>query len=279
MKLGMIAVLAAAAFTANDDTTRIISAAVRFTARAVGFGTTGTAVIAARRSHTAKSFADSDCASHAAPQPARHVRAHHVTFIRPDRTANDSILDALRAGGLVIVFRHSTTDHSQPDAREISRTDRATQRNLTPAGVEQAKRIGESIRALRVPVDEVHASPLFRTMDTAINAFGRAEPSDALWRTGTAAERVRLLSEPPRAGTNRVLVTHNVVLIAAFQGMRPGDVSEGDAIVVRPLGGGKYEVLRRITADEWGRLAASSESESDGVGAAHRVPASAFVRA
>ena len=276
MKLGMIAVLAAAAFATNDDTPRLVGTALRFAARSAGIGTTSLPAMAGRRSPTQVTSARSDCAYRYGRRPTTHVTAQHVAYIRRDHAAGDSILDALRAGGLVIVFRHSTTDHSQPDAREISRTDRATQRNLTPAGVEQAKRIGESIRALGVPVDEVHASPLFRTMDTAMNAFGHVEPSEALWRTGTAAERARLLSEPPRAGTNRVLVTHNFVLIATFQGMRPGDMSEGDAIVVRPLGDGKYEVVRRITVDDWARLA--SGSESDGIVRTHRVRSNDVLR-
>src|SRR5687767_1576366 len=193
MKLGMIAVLAAATFATNDDTTRVAGATLRFVARAAGFGAQRAPVVAVDRPRSHTTVSRSDCASRDEPRHVMNVTAHHVAYIRPDRTANDSIVDALRAGGLVIVFRHSLTDHSQPDAREISRTDRATQRNLTPAGVEQAKRIGESIRMLGVPVDDIYASPLFRTMDTAINAFGRADPSEALWRTGTPAERARLL--------------------------------------------------------------------------------------
>lgn len=168
--------------------------------------------------------------------------------------ANDSLLRALREGGLVIVLRHAITDRSRPDATPLSRTDRATQRNLSDAGIEQAKQLGQAVRALRVSVDTVYASPLFRTMDTALQAFGRAEPSEVLWRDGTAEARLRLLSDPPAAGTNRVLVTHNFVLVAMFSGLRPSDVREGDMVIVRPLGGGRFDVLGRFAFEEWRRV-------------------------
>lgn len=177
--------------------------------------------------------------------------------------ANDSLLRLLREGGLVMVLRHSITDHSRPDAKTISRTDRATQRNLSEAGIEQARRLGDAIRALQVPVDTVYSSPLFRTMDTARNAFGRAEPSEALWREGTAADRKRLVSEPPRAGRNRVLVTHNFVLISTFPDLGHDAVREGDAIIVRPLGAGRFDMLGRFPFDAWRRLADTEGAKPD----------------
>jgi phosphohistidine phosphatase SixA len=257
MRVGMIAVLAAAALATTDDTSKVVGSVLRFAARAAGIGAPIPAP-SLHHPHVRVALTPSKCGGRiqTRDQPAvPHPTVHRVTHVSRRLSVNDSIIDALRSGGLVIVFRHSITDHSQPDSRQISLTDRATQRNLTPAGVEQAKRVGEMIRLLRVPVDEVFASPLFRTMDTATNAFGQAEPSGALWRTGTAADRLRLLADPPRAGTNRVLVTHNFVLVAVFPGMRPGDLREGDAMVVRPLGNGKFDVVGQVRADDWARLA------------------------
>src|SRR5688572_11776426 len=98
MKLGMIAVLAAAAFATNDDTARIAGAALRFAARSVGIGSTSSPAVVARRSRAAPTSARSDCTSHDALQPATHARARHVAYIPPGPSANDSILDALRAG-------------------------------------------------------------------------------------------------------------------------------------------------------------------------------------
>ena len=262
MRVGMIVVLAAATLATTDDTSRVVGSALRFAARLAGIDASSSPQ---RHRHDPVALVSAPCdghepTTHHAAAPA-HTTVHPVAHVRRRAAINDSLLGALRAGGLVIVFRHSLTDHSQPDARQMSLTDRATQRNLTPAGVEQAKHIGELIRLLRVPVDEVYASPLFRTMDTATNAFGRAAPSDALWRNGTVVDRTRLLTEPPPAGTNRVLVTHNFVLVAMFPGMRPGDLREGDAMVVRPLGDGKYDVVGQIRADDWSRLGNVSGTE------------------
>jgi phosphohistidine phosphatase SixA len=57
--------------------------------------------------------------------------------------------------------------------------DCATQRNLTDRGRDHARAIGAAIRALGVPIGSVPASPLCRTMETAILAFGSAERSPA----------------------------------------------------------------------------------------------------
>src|SRR5688500_1644013 len=57
------------------------------------------------------------------------------------------LLGALRAGGLILYFRHADTDHSQKDARMGSVEDCASQRNLTDRGRDHARAIGEDPRA------------------------------------------------------------------------------------------------------------------------------------
>ena len=65
------------------------------------------------------------------------------------------------------------------------------------------------------------SSPFCRTLDTARLAFGRAEKSDALYfaigaSTADKAKAVaalrRMLSEPPPAGENRIIVSHTANL-------------------------------------------------------------------
>ena len=93
--------------------------------------------------------------------------------------AGAQLLAALRAGGYVIYFRHADTDHSRQDQRPVSFDDCATQRQLSDKGRANSRAIGEAIRALDVPIGSVLASPLCRTVETAMLAFGSAEKSMA----------------------------------------------------------------------------------------------------
>ena len=88
-----------------------------------------------------------------------------------------ALVAALRAGGHVAVMRHAITDRSQLDTGDL--LNRAGQRNLSDAGRAQARRLGAAFAALRIPLGEVLASPVFRARDTAEIAFGaraRIEP-------------------------------------------------------------------------------------------------------
>ena len=126
-----------------------------------------------------------------------------------------ALVRALRAGGFTLYFRHTATDFSQSDRLAAGLGDCATQRNLSEAGRAQARAIGEAIRALRLPVGEVIASPFCRTMETGRLLFGRAEPSTVVrGYEGTNAANAdyarleALLSSPPATGTLRMIASH-----------------------------------------------------------------------
>lgn len=82
-------------------------------------------------------------------------------------------IKALQNGGHVIYFRHATTDPTQKDSDRSNLEDCSTQRNLSAQGRDQAKRIGRTIRALKIPVGEVISSPYCRCKDTAKLAFDK----------------------------------------------------------------------------------------------------------
>jgi phosphohistidine phosphatase SixA len=173
----------------------------------------------------------------------------------------DALVEDLRRGGHVIFLRHGLTDHSERDVLGAPMHDCARQRNLTEAGREQARQIGEAIRALGIPVGEVVSSEYCRCLETARLAFGRADPDPDLTGLpgpGREAEHERqvaalrvLLSAPPAPGTNRVVVGHGKSMAAAA-GLEP---DEGEAVVVAPLPGGGFEQAGRIPASVWPRLA------------------------
>ena len=171
------------------------------------------------------------------------------------------LLATLRAGGLILYFRHADTDHSQNDQRMTSIADCTTQRNLSERGRERARAVGEAIRAVGIPIGAVLASPLCRTVETAMLAFGAAQKSAAVREGGPLppgspgrfpALRA-LLSTPVAPGTNTVIVGHGYPYYTLVGGQY---LSEGEADVVRPRGA-DFEVLARVDLERWHTLAAA----------------------
>ena len=56
----------------------------------------------------------------------------------PDQLAGRPLLAALKSGGLVLYFRHTSTDFGQNDDQMTGYEDCAKQRNLTDAGRSEA---------------------------------------------------------------------------------------------------------------------------------------------
>ncbi|MGH7694169.1 MAG: hypothetical protein ACRENH_04280, partial [Gemmatimonadaceae bacterium] len=74
----------------------------------------------------------------------------------------DSLLQVLKQGGCTIMLRHARTDRSyMDDPRTAPLDDRTKQRNLSDAGVADAKAIGLVMRNAGVPIGEIVSSPMF----------------------------------------------------------------------------------------------------------------------
>lgn len=182
-------------------------------------------------------------------------------------------LPALKKGGYVIFFRHGATDWSQRDTDYTNFENRDGQRNLSEAGKADAASIGKSFQALGIPYDSVYVSPMWRCRDTAQIAFGHFDVSPALFgkvpqgpntmavaaenRAKNRAERIRMLSSAPAAGTNRILVGQQDPMIPVVPGLHRDELREGDALVVKPLGKGLFKVVCQVTVSDWARLAAA----------------------
>lgn len=142
--------------------------------------------------------------------------------------ADERLWSLLKAGGQVVLIRHTVTTPGAGDPPGMRLDDCSTQRNLTDAGRSHARRIGEAFRARGIPVERVLSSPWCRCLETAELAFGKAEVSDALsnlfGRPENRERQVRqmraLTIAKPQRG-NLVLVTHGST-IHALTGISPG---------------------------------------------------------
>jgi phosphohistidine phosphatase SixA len=147
--------------------------------------------------------------------------------------------DALRQGGHVAIMRHALAPGTG-DPAAFALEDCGTQRNLSPAGREQARKVGAAFRANNVAVERVYSSQWCRALETArLLDLGEVEELAALnsffarpeRRDAQMAALWDWLVENRSEGT-KVLVTHQVV-ISALTG---GWTREGEVVVFRVSG-------------------------------------------
>jgi broad specificity phosphatase PhoE len=150
--------------------------------------------------------------------------------------ADEKLWSLLKGGGQVVLVRHTITTPGAGDPPGMRLDDCSTQRNLTDAGREHARRIGAEWRKRAIPLERVLSSPWCRCLETARLALAReAEVSQALsnlfGRPENRERQVRelqsLISSPSGKG-NLVLVTHGST-IAALTGISPGT---GEMVVI-----------------------------------------------
>jgi len=165
--------------------------------------------------------------------------------------ASDTVWEALRAPGSVVIVRHSYAPGAfdPPDARL---DDCTTQRNLDEAGRAQATRLGEAFRTHGITVGRVLSSPRCRCMDTARLAFGKVEAWGVLQGALRDAELRRRLLMPVRQvitdhreGPPLVLVTHGSV-VSDLTGL---GIEMGAFVVLRRSAAGTHEVVGQLRVE------------------------------
>jgi phosphohistidine phosphatase SixA len=175
----------------------------------------------------------------------------------PDSTElrREDLMTALRAGGYTVILRHARTDRSFQEERSYVPKDRSAQRNLTDDGVRDAALMGVVFRKYRISFAEIISSPMYRSVETAEMAAGTPETTMVLRTYPSAPEQAALIARAPKAGTNRLLITHHFVIETHVPGISPGEIGESEAVVVRRTAAGKVELVGRITLDDWRALA------------------------
>ena len=173
----------------------------------------------------------------------------------------------LQKGGYVLFMRHGKTDPDQADTDPLHLDNVQAQRQLTDEGRQQARTLGDAFRALKIPVGTITCSKFNRAQEMAkLLGFSTPQPSLDVSEGGQVVsprenqrrtEALRaLLSTPPPAGSNHLIVSHRPNLQDAA-GKEFGDLSEAEVVVFRPLGAGKFELVTRVAPvsiwTEWAR--------------------------
>jgi phosphohistidine phosphatase SixA len=184
------------------------------------------------------------------------------------RPSDQDIVQALRAGGNVIVIRHGATNEDQADTDPLNPDNIATQRQLSAKGEDAAKALGAAFKQIGVPVASATTSQFNRAYQTAMLAgFDNVAKSADVTEGGLVvspkentrrAQALRkLASAAPPAASNVVIVTHKPNIIDAF-GKDWFEVKEGEATIFKP-DGATYKVVARIQMDEWPRIASAAK--------------------
>lgn len=175
--------------------------------------------------------------------------------------ATADTLRQLRGGGFTLYLRHGNTDNSRPDrVPNVDLDDCSTQRPLNAEGREVAARVGNAVRRARIPVTEMHISPLCRVRDTVAAAFPRAAHQVDMnlmyvanltdeQKAPIIARTRQLLSMPAPAGSNRLVVAHAPNLMELI-GYFP---KEGTLVIFRPKGA-SFDYVASIPPAHWASL-------------------------
>jgi len=176
-----------------------------------------------------------------------------------------ALADTLKQGGYVIVFRHGATNRDQADTDPLNHDNVSKQRLLSEGGRELARQVGESFKALNIPIGKVYTSKFNRAVETG-RLIGGTEVTPSLDFTegglvvtpienDRRAEALRkMAATPPENGQNTLVVTHKPNILDAF-GKDWFEVKEGEASIFRPNGTGKAVPIARVQAIEWVKAA------------------------
>lgn len=155
---------------------------------------------------------------------------------------------ALKEGGKVILLRHTHVVIQEGIGR-LAPGNCAAEVNLSPRGVEQAKRLGEAFRAHGIAIGEVLASPFCRCVDTGKLAFGHATAVPYLLPPGLVSDQQAALNNDRvlqeilnhRGPSNLVMITHDLNIARII--FEPADM--GDFYVLKPHGT-DFDVIGKI---------------------------------
>jgi hypothetical protein len=185
------------------------------------------------------------------PSAAPELAAPPLPIVNSaDELEDAALIEALRRGGFVLYMRHALQIPPTSDVCDKS--------NLTEAGEAQARKVGDAVRVLGIPIGAVKSSQPCRAQDTArLLALGKVDVTEELNPLGPrpkddmSAGRLRLLGKTPQPGTNTILVSH------VHGGRDRNDwiqLEIAEIIVYKPDGKNGALPVARIRLEAWENL-------------------------
>lgn len=173
----------------------------------------------------------------------------------------EALIKRMQKGGLVLYFRHATTEKDYADQVKADVNDGSTQRVLSEKGWQEAVHIGNAVRFYNIPVEKVVTSEYFRAWQTAWLAFGEYEKNADLnflpFAEFTDEQMAKMkkrvapfLSNKPEKGKNLVIVAHDDPFEAAT-GIYPEP--QGVCFIIEPKGKDKFSILGQLSPRDWNK--------------------------
>jgi phosphohistidine phosphatase SixA len=172
-----------------------------------------------------------------------------------------SLVQHLRQGGYVILMCHTHSPVETPDKGVTDADNAKLERQLDETGRSTARAMGEAIKKLHVPIGGVLSSPTYRALETVrfaalgpariyaeLGDGGQSMSIDAV--AGQADWLRKRVAERPKPGSNTIIVTHMPNIQAAFS-RDAADLTDCEALVFRPSGHGKGELVAKLKIEDW----------------------------
>jgi phosphohistidine phosphatase SixA len=187
----------------------------------------------------------------------------HAATAQP--LAGASLVRHLRQGGYVLLMRHAHSPVETPDRKLADAGNRNLERQLDDAGRGAARAMGQAIKKLHIPVGAVLSSPTYRALETvrlarlgSAQTFAQLGDGGQSMNAGAVSRQAGWLrgkvAEPPKLGSNTIIVTHMPNIQAAFAQDAAG-LGDGEALVFHPDGHGGADLVARVKIEDWPTLA------------------------
>ena len=183
----------------------------------------------------------------------------------PSHAASGNLAGMLRQGGYVLLMRHASSPADPPDSAHADADNKDLERQLDDKGRASAIAMGRALKKLNIPVGKVYSSPTYRARQTVMLAgLPTPETVTALGDFGRSMARIQgpgpiqwlqaKVAEAPATGRNTLIVTHMPNIAAAFPDAAK-DLQDGEALIFKPGGKGKAELVAAVPITDWPRMA------------------------
>ena len=163
-------------------------------------------------------------------------------YTQPQDPPGAAFARQLRAGGCALLIRHALTEPGIGDPPGFTLDNCSSQRQISPAGRLQARRMGRWFADQGLRPSAVRSSLWCRCRDTADEAFGTHQPWPALNSSFAQPQSQPALTEQLRqalsllqAGRFEVWITHQVnmsALTGAYPAMGEGFIVNREALML-----------------------------------------------